>query len=45
MIYHWHGCPNYDDIAPKNRVDINSPSAAEAAGYRPARNCDNPAPR
>lgn len=45
MIYHWRGCPNYDDIAPKNRVDFTSPTAAEAAGYRPARNCDTPPPR
>ena len=39
MIYHWPGCPNYDDIAPKNRVYFKTRAAAEAAGYRAARNC------
>jgi len=38
-IYHWPGCPNYDDIAPQNRVEFPSQSAAQAAGYRAARNC------
>jgi len=39
MIYHWPGCPNYDDIAPHNRVPFESREAAERAGYRAARNC------
>jgi deoxyribonuclease I len=39
MIYHWPGCPNYDDIAPGNRVYFKSRAEAEAAGYRAARNC------
>lgn len=39
MIYHWPGCPNYDDIAPHNRVYFESREAAESAGYRAARNC------
>jgi len=39
-IYHWQGCPNYDDVAPRNRVIFANPAAAEAAGYRPARNCN-----
>jgi methylphosphotriester-DNA--protein-cysteine methyltransferase len=45
MIYHWKGCPNYDDIAPSNRVDFPTPEAAEAKGYRAARNCDTAPPR
>ena len=39
MIYHWPGCPNYDDIAEHNRVEFPSAIAAEAAGYRAALNC------
>lgn len=39
MIYHWPGCPNYDDIALHNRVLFNSREEAEEAGYRAARNC------
>ena len=39
MIYHWPGCPNYDDIADQNRVPFPNAVAAEAAGYRAARNC------
>jgi endonuclease YncB( thermonuclease family) len=39
MIYHWPGCPNYDDIADHNRVEFPSAIAAEAAGYRAALNC------
>jgi len=39
MIYHWPGCPNYDDIAPHNRVHFRTRAEAEAAGYRAARNC------
>jgi endonuclease YncB( thermonuclease family) len=39
MIYHWPGCPNYDDIAPHNRVPFQTREEAERAGYRPARNC------
>lgn len=39
MIYHWPGCPNYDDIAPGNRVYFKTRAEAEAAGYRAARNC------
>lgn len=38
-IYHWPGCPNYDDIAPHNRIPFRSREEAERAGYRPARNC------
>jgi hypothetical protein len=39
MIYHWPGCPNYDDIAPHNRVYFKTRGAAAAAGFRAARNC------
>jgi endonuclease YncB( thermonuclease family) len=39
MIYHWPGCPNYDDIAPHNRVLFTNREQAEKAGYRAARNC------
>jgi endonuclease YncB( thermonuclease family) len=39
MIYHWPGCPNYDDIAPHNRVPFTTRHEAEQAGYRAARNC------
>ena len=38
-IYHWPGCPNYDDIADHNRVEFPNAVAAEAEGYRAARNC------
>jgi endonuclease YncB( thermonuclease family) len=38
-IYHWPGCPNYDDIAEHNRVQFPNAVAAEQAGYRAARNC------
>lgn len=39
IIYHWPGCPNYDDIADHNRVPFPNAVAAEQAGYRAARNC------
>ena len=32
-IYHWPGCPNYDDIAVHNRVPFSSREEAERAGY------------
>ena len=39
-IYHFpQGCPSYDKVAPHNRVEFPSAAAAEAAGYRMARNC------
>lgn len=38
-IYHWPGCPNYDDISPHNRVPFESRDEAESAGYRAAGNC------
>lgn len=39
MIYQWPGCPYYDAISEGNRVEFPSAQAAEAAGYRPAKNC------
>jgi phosphatidylserine/phosphatidylglycerophosphate/cardiolipin synthase-like enzyme len=38
-IYEWLGCPYYDKVSPRNRVQFPNSQAAEAAGYRPARNC------
>lgn len=38
-IYHRPDCPNYSQIAPKNRVAFNSATEAEEAGYRVAGNC------
>jgi endonuclease YncB( thermonuclease family) len=38
-IYHWPGCRNYDDIADYNRVEFPNRQAAEAEGFRAARNC------
>lgn len=38
-IYHWQGCPNYNDIAEQNRVYFATADEAEASGYRAARNC------
>lgn len=39
-IYHWPGCPNYDDIAIHNRVPFKTREEAKRAGYRAARNCE-----
>ncbi len=39
MIYEWSGCRYYGKIAPGNRASFQSVQAAEAAGYRPAKNC------
>lgn len=39
MIYQWPGCPYYDAIFEGNRTEFPSAQAAEAAGYRPAKNC------
>jgi len=38
-IYHRPDCPNYSQVAPKNRVAFNSAAEAEEAGYRVAGNC------
>ena len=38
-IYVWPGCASYDTMAPQNRTTFPTAEAAEAAGYRAARNC------
>lgn len=38
-IYEWPGCPYYDRIARYEWVKFANAAAAQAAGYRPARNC------
>jgi len=38
-IYHRPDCPNYSQIAPKNRVRFNSVAEAEDVGCQAARNC------
>lgn len=38
-VFEWPACPYYGAISPDSRVPFPSPQAAEAAGYRPARNC------
>jgi micrococcal nuclease len=38
-IYHRPDCPNYSQIALKNRVPFNSESEAQQAGYHVAGNC------
>lgn len=37
--YHLPGCPDYDKISPKNRIEFQSAEEAEAAGYHLAGNC------
>lgn len=38
-IYHRPDCPNYSQVAPRNREAFISQAEAEAAGYRQAGNC------
>lgn len=38
-IYHRPDCPNYSQVAPRNREAFNSAAEAEGAGYRHAGNC------
>lgn len=38
-IYHAPGCPNYNDVAERNRVYFNTEAEAQRAGFRKARNC------
>jgi endonuclease YncB( thermonuclease family) len=38
-IFHRPDCPNFAQVSPKNRVVFATAAAAEAAGYRQARNC------
>ncbi len=39
LVYHRPDCPSYNAIAEKNRVEFNSPAAAEAQHYHLAGNC------
>jgi hypothetical protein len=39
MIYHRPDCPNYGEIAMRNRVPFINAAEAKAAGYRQAKNC------
>ena len=41
-IYHRPDCPNYSQIAARNRKEFGSVTEAEAAGYRLAKNCPSP---
>jgi len=38
-VYHWVGCPDYDNVSAGHRVPFASREAAEQAGYRAAKNC------
>ena len=38
-VYHEPACPDYEKVAPQNRVAFQSREEAEHAGYRKARNC------
>ena len=40
-VYHKPGCPNAASISPGNRMPFNSAGAAEAAGFRPGKDCLN----
>jgi hypothetical protein len=33
------GCPNYNQVAERNRVPFKTEAEAQAAGYRKARKC------
>jgi endonuclease YncB( thermonuclease family) len=39
LIYHRPDCPDYGKVSPRSRVYFDSRAAAEAAGFREARNC------
>lgn len=39
IYYHRPDCPNYSQVAPKNRVAFNNAAEAEEAGYQMAGNC------
>lgn len=38
-LYHRPDCPNYSQVAPHNRITLNSAAEAEKAGYRVTGNC------
>jgi endonuclease YncB( thermonuclease family)/methylphosphotriester-DNA--protein-cysteine methyltransferase len=44
-IYHRSDCPGYDSVSEKNRIKFDNVEAAEAAGYRAAKNCPAPKPQ
>lgn len=44
-IYHWKGCPNYDDIKDRNILEFDSAAAAEQSGFRAAKNCPTAKPK
>lgn len=39
LRFHAPGCPSYESISTKNRVEFRSPTAAVKAGYKLAGNC------
>jgi len=43
-VYHWAGCPGFTKLTEVSRVVFNSPTEAENAGYRAAKNCSQPKP-
>lgn len=44
QIYFWAGCENYNTIAERRRMEFPSACAAEAAGFRAAKNCHREIP-
>jgi endonuclease YncB( thermonuclease family) len=38
-IFQWPGCPTYNAISERNRIDFANAAVAQSAGFRPARNC------
>ena len=38
-IYHRPDCPNYNKVAPENKVEFHTIEQAEKAGYRAAKSC------
>ncbi|MGO9798840.1 MAG: hypothetical protein ACLPQ0_05215 [Candidatus Binatus sp.] len=44
QIYFWPGCSNYSEIAARRAMEFPSACAAEAAGFRPAKNCHRAIP-
>lgn len=44
LIYFWPGCSNYSEIAARRVIEFPSACAAEAAGFRAARNCHREIP-
>lgn len=39
MVYHRPDCPSYNTVSERNRLEFESATEAEQAGYRLARNC------